>query len=410
MSELLARDDIRESRHRERVNVRTCVELKMLRKLFITAMFAIGGVILVASLGRVGNVANRDFIAYWSAGQLLITGENPYDRSAVLERETPEGLTGHRSISVRNPPWALWLMLPLGFFSASTAWVLWMTICIGALMLSIRGCWHLYGAGDPGAKSLCLLSAMAFAPVLACLMAGQLGLLVLAGLVMFLRLEKSHPFWAGVVAIVPLTKPQIFLPLFLVASVWAIAGRKWRLILGFVVALCVSIIPILVIDPNVFRHYYAAVSSDHMSAEFIPSLSGVMRILSFPKLMWVQFLPLAGGLVWVMCFYRNIEAWDWRTHGLTVLVVCFLVAPYNFLPDEAALLPAFVYAALRINARRRWPVLSRAVLLALLMLSAILLVMTVAAVPITSGLYFWSAFVWAAWYWFSRSSEGRLAR
>jgi hypothetical protein len=376
----------------------------MVRKLIIAAMFTVAALVLALTLNKPGNVANRDFIAYWSAGKLMAASQNPYDRAAVLALELPEGIAGHRVSGVRNPPWALWLMLPLGFLSASYAWLLWMAICVAALLLSIRGCWHLYGGGDPGAKSLCLLWGIAFAPVLACLMAGQASLLALAALVLFLRWEKTFPFWAGAALIVPLAKPQLFAPFFLVFAIWAILSKRWSVIAGLVTAFCAAATLALAFDPNIFHHYEIAIAGDHISGDFIPSLSGVMRALLFPRLMWVQFVPVTVGLIWAMWYYPRVERWDWQTNGLAVLLACILVAPYAFLNDEVVLLPVLLYAGLRINERRNWDMKARLLLWVLTTLSGLLLLMVIWALPLGSGLYFWSGLVWAGWYWFGQKS------
>lgn len=376
----------------------------MVRKLIIAAMFTLAALVLAVSLKQPGNVANRDFIAYWTAGKLMASRHNPYDRAAVLEMEIEEGITGNRVNAVRNPPWALWLMLPLGLLSASNAWLLWMAICVAALLLSIRGCWHLYGGGNPGTRSLCLLWGIAFAPVLACLMAGQASLLVLAALVLFLRWEKTFPFWAGAALIVPLAKLQLFAPFFLVFAIWAILSKRWSVIAGLVTALCAAVALALAFDPNIFTHYEITITRDHISGDFIPTLSGVIRALLFPRLMWVQFVPVTVGLIWAMWYYRKVERWDWRTNGLAILLACILVAPYAFLNDEVVLLPVLLYAGLRINERSDWDTKARLLLWVLTTLSGTLLLLVIWAVSLGSGLYFWSGLVWAGWYWFGQKS------
>ena len=80
--------------------------------------------------------------------------------------------------------------------------------------------------------------------------------------------------------------------------------------------------------------------------EFIPALSGVLRLLFFRHMFWVQFIPLLAGLIWAVRFFaRNALSWDWRQHGPALLVVSVLTTPYEWLSDETVLLPAILQAA-----------------------------------------------------------------
>ena len=49
---------------------------------------------------------------------------------------------------------------------------------------------------------------------------------------------------------------------------------------------------------------------------------------------------------------KNRARWDWRVHGMTVLVVSILTTPYEWFTDEAILLPAILQAAAWIFAAK----------------------------------------------------------
>src|SRR4051812_5274490 len=95
-----------------------------------------------AQVSPTADPAQRDFIEYWTAGHLLINGHNPYDKAALLELERAQGWKATKGLLPRNPPWALWLMLPLGLLSFSTGWPVWMTVCVAVFLISVRSCWH----------------------------------------------------------------------------------------------------------------------------------------------------------------------------------------------------------------------------------------------------------------------------
>ena len=76
-------------------------------------------------ISAAGNRAGRDFISYWSAGTMLIHRGDPYSIAHVLALENANGYSGASPLTMLNPPWALFLTVPLGFVGPSTGLFLW---------------------------------------------------------------------------------------------------------------------------------------------------------------------------------------------------------------------------------------------------------------------------------------------
>src|SRR5207248_10636195 len=91
------------------------------------------------------NLAERDSIAYWTAGRLLIHHQNPYDSARVLELERQQGYAEDRPLVLRTPPWSLFVILPLGYLNPFQAWILWTSVSFGSLLIAMRLCWKIYG-------------------------------------------------------------------------------------------------------------------------------------------------------------------------------------------------------------------------------------------------------------------------
>ena len=101
----------------------------------------------------------------------------------------------------------------------------------------------------------------------------------------------------------------------------------------------------LLFDPHVFQHYREMLNAASIEYEFIPALSGVLRLLFFRREFWVQFIPMIFGLGWCSWFMvRNQRNWYWRRNGPALLVVSVLTTPYAWLTDEVVLLPAILQA------------------------------------------------------------------
>jgi hypothetical protein len=354
------------------------------------------------------NVVERDSIAYWTAGRLLTEGQNPYDAERVLDLERNQGYRADKPLVLRTPPWSLFLVMPLGSLSPLGAWVAWTSISLASLLTGMRICWKLYGARSIP-QNLFSLIGYTFAPVPACLVAGQMGLVLLVGVVLFLWWEKERPFLAGVMLLIPFAKPHLLALFWFGLIVWLIVCKKVRVAFGFSIAVAAAIVFPLALDPGVFRHYNEMLHRAAISYEFIPALSGVLRLLFFRRFFWIQFVPLALGLVWAMWFLlRHRNDWDWRAHGPALLIASVLTTPYAWLTDEVVVLPAILQAAVFVyQSRQEMKITSRLVLLIFVLLDALLLMILRFKIPFATGVYFWSSVLWFSWYvyghrWHSR--------
>src|SRR3974377_1468664 len=124
--------------------------------------------------------------------------------------EQAAGLSASSSpsyIFMRSPPWALPITMPLGFVGLGLGGFLWSVALIASLLASVSWLWQLYGSPDNKRHWL----GVAFAPAIVCLLIGQTGIFILLGYTAFLRLHRSHPYWAGASLWLCLLKPHLFL-------------------------------------------------------------------------------------------------------------------------------------------------------------------------------------------------------
>ena len=160
----------------------------------------------------------------------------------------------------------------------------------------------------------------------------------------------------------------------------------------------------MILDPAVFGHYQEMLRQSSIQKEFIPALSGVLRLILFRRFFWAQFVPLAVGLVWSVWYFLNHRpTWDWPSDGPALLVVSVLVTPYAWMTDEAILLPAILQGVMWVYSERsrlKWPAQVAIVLFG--SLDLLLLLILRAKIPFATGIYFWSSLLWACWYWYAR--------
>ena len=333
----------------------------------------------------------RDFVVYWATGQQFVHGHNPYDKAALGALERPAGLPSQYGVMyMRNPPWTLPITLPLGFFSVKTASLLWSLLLLGCLALSLHLLWAMYGRP---ANRLHLFG-YTFAPAILCLMFGQTSLFALLGLVLFLRLHRTRPFWAGVALWLCALKPHLFVPFGLVLLVWAVMTRSYRLLAGAVASVLASCFVVYLIDPLAWPQYTGMMRASGVVREFIPCMSVMVRLWVYPHTVWLEYLPTGLGCIWALWYFRKHRAeWDWMDHGSLLMLVSVLVAPYAWPFDQSVGIPALLRGASRTR--------SRGLLAALALASALVEMAIYADIWFPLALYkwtLWTAPAWLAWY------------
>jgi len=355
------------------------------------------------------SVSQRDSIAYWTAGRLLLAHADPYDTDKVFEMEQQQGYAEQKPLVLRTPPWSLFMVLGLGMLDAFWAWVAWVAASVAGLLLAMRLCWRIYGVQRIPQNWFWIIGYL-FAPVPACLVAGQMGIVLLLGFVLFLWWEVKRPYLAGAALILPFAKPHL-LSLFWVAVIfWVVSRKKWALAIGFFTAFALACLLPLLFDPLVFGDYREMLRQASVGLEFIPALSGVVRLLFFRRWFWVQFVPMAIGLAWCARFMAQRKStWNWHEHAPVLIVTSVLTTPYAWLTDEVVVLPAILQAAVWIYlARRNMKVSARIAVFVFALLNLLLLLILRSKIPFATGIYFWSSLVWFSFYFFARAKQSQI--
>jgi hypothetical protein len=334
------------------------------------------------------NATGRDYIQYWAAEQQLAHHANPYDIDAIYLLEKSRGLEENSPKVTFSPPVAFELALPLGYMGARAGLLLWLALQLGCAGLSMWVLWMLHGRPD----SRLHVFVFGFPPVLACLMAGQLGIFFLLGVALFLLLHNTRPWLAGAALLGCALKPHLFLPCVVVLVLWSFKRRNFAVIGGFVLALAVSCGLTLMLDAQAWQQYFDMMRSTRVLDIFIPTLAVAMRFAINPAAHWIEFVPEALACAWAAWYYApRRDSWQWGREGLLVLLVGAVCTPYSFFTDQAVLFPAILagmYAAGK-NADS-W------VLLALVVAGGY--VGVVGAIPLPSPFYLWTAPAWLLWY------------
>jgi hypothetical protein len=119
---------------------------------------------------------------------------------------------------------------------------------------------------------------------------------------------------------------------------------------------------------------------------------------------WIQFLPEIAACCWALWyFWKRRNHWSWMEHGLLLLLVSEMCAPYGWFTDETMALPAILYGVY-------CAVESRRSLLPLGLIAGIALIELFVGVQIISPYYLWTTPAWLAWFLYATGSNRKSAK
>lgn len=356
------------------------------RRLAAAAIVFAGFALVALAYGlalQAKNPTESDFIGYWAGARQLAGHANPYGKPACLALEKAAGYAGFEPRVTPSPPIALFLLAPFGLLGAKAGLFAWTMTLLALLAFSLRRLG--VALGQP--RSLAPLAGFVFAPALTCVQAGQLGILFLVSITLFLGWVRRRPLLAGA-ALLPLAlKPHLFLPFALALLGWIALRRAGRVLAGACAAALAGAAVTFALDPGVWQHYLAFVHASALEGRYTPTLSVGLPLLFHVHAEALRFLPTALACAWAVLYLRAHHArWRWEREGLVVLAVSLACSPYAWFTDETVLLPA-VLAAFLSARRAAWAVAA---------VAALPLVELALGADIKSWTFVWTPLAWLA--------------
>lgn len=346
-------------------------------------------IFLLAVISFAGKPADKDYISYWSAAHLAAQHVNPYGEASVLSIEKAQGYRSDKPLIMRNPPWMLVLIAPLRFIGPRLGLVVWMASIFFCLFLCFR--WLHVSSEDR-------LLAYCFAPLYACISAGQSSALLLLGVVMFFVFSGRRSTLAGAGLTLMALKPHLFLILFPIILIDCLRRKFSGTLVAFFSLIAACSVFAYLLDPQAWSQYAAMLKGANLDGEFLQTPACLLRSILAPKQLWFQFVPAAFALAWACWYYvRHQHTWRWLNHGALLLLVSIIVSPYGWLTDEIVLLPG-VLALLTCVSQEK------VVLGSYLAVNGIIFLLLFIGFQLSSGAYIWTSITWGGWYLYSRKA------
>src|SRR6266481_2047719 len=317
----------------------------LFRLTLMAAALALAALLLFQQFGRL--LADRsimppdDFVEYWAAGRLNLHGQNPYKAENLLPLERDAGResfpldpSGHESaIMMWNPPWTLSFVMPLGLLDARIGQLLWLLGNLAIILFCADWVWRYY-QGPSAYRWVAWAVALTFIPTMMVLRAGQIGPLILLGIVGFLHFEKQgRLFLAGAACVLIAIKPHLLFLFWIALALWALKGRRWRVLIGGIVTGVVATAIPIFFNPEICQQYWFALTH-HPPEEWVSlTIGSILRLLFGAELVWLQLIPAIPALIWLGFHWRKHHAgWTWGEQMPLLTLVSFLTTFYGAWP------------------------------------------------------------------------------
>ena len=294
----------------------------------------------------------NDFVEYWSAVHLLLQGGNPYSPADLLGAQQAVGWSQSMPLVMWNPPWTLSFLLPFGFFGFETAQFFWFLLNALMIFLGAQLLWQIYGGAQDRSR-IAWLGALGFAPTYFVLLLGQIGPVILSGLVIFVYFAKRGAWTlAGIGLTLISIKPHLLYLCWLALLCNAFKERSWRILGGLAGAgTIVAVIP-LFLNPQIYGQYFQLFGSDKVIQPIewaTPSGVAAGELLAI-RGNWVRWLPSAIGAIWFLWYWsRWAKNWEWIAQLPLIVLVSVVTASFVWTFDYIILLPAVIQSAVWLS-------------------------------------------------------------
>ena len=348
----------------------------------------------------------RDFVTYWSAGRLLVSGNNPYDQDQIFMQEKMIGWERAEPNRFWNPPWTLPFLIPFGLLKYSIAAKLWFLLNMSLIIICADRIWKFYD-GPIAYRWVAWISAALFFPTYYVLWMGQISVIVLFGTVgVLVNLRNQNMWLASIFTIMATIKPHVVYLLWAAILLWIIGRRQWLFLLGMVFALTGASLIAVLMNPDIIRAYYDlnAKVSDIQFAIQTPTMGIALRKLLGPEKILLQYIPPIIGLAWFSIYWSKHKGnWNWEERAPILLLLSLISAIFTWGHDQILIiLPVMHVVVLLFSAG-----LNRKTV-CLVMIYLAINIMAIFFIVGNAFMYIWMAPSFLLWYLFSMKYLQRL--
>lgn len=287
-----------------------------------------------------GSPGTNDYIEYWTAGQLLKAGDNPYDFPKLHQKQLELDLPHKFPIIMWNPPWLLVWMYPLLWLPFMESALVWLLVNAGLLILSATLIWRtLQGSKGQRPVGIAWAACMLFVPALMTLRMGQTSSIILLGVAGFYFFAcRGRCAAAGACLALVTIKPHVVYLLGLAVVWWVVTERRWRLVAGAAATMLPTLAVLTLLWPGWWSGYRAAMAEPPLYWK-TATMGGILRQFVFTEWPQAQFLPPILGSVGLFGYLLlRRPTLDWKAMTGPLLLLAVPTAAYGWAFDQTVMM------------------------------------------------------------------------
>lgn len=310
----------------------------------LTVFVLVGLVADLWSEYRFGSPGTKDFIEYWSAGRLVLEGQNPYALQALFKLQEKQGASREAWVAMWNPPWLVIWLLPLVLMPFAWAALIWMGVNGAFLLTGASFAWRTSPQSETaGPLGIAWVAGMAFVPALFTLQMGQVSSILLLGVAGFLYFAHRDQEWlAGAFLALTTVKPHVVYLVWIAAAWWVIVEHRWRVAAGTAAVLVPSCACLTILWPGWVAGYATALAEPPLYWQ-TPTLGTWLRFGQFDQYPFLQFVPtvLIGSVltVYLILFKPKL---NWEHIGGSLILLSVPTAAYGWSFDQVVLMVPYL--------------------------------------------------------------------
>lgn len=306
------------------------------------------------------SIGAADYIQYYSALRIALSGLNPYDPEIMRAMQISLGKPENATVMSWNPPWTYLVLAPFCLLPFVYAVPLWLLCNLFFLIHNIVLCHKTYCNNSNVSTRKLILCSFYFLPTFSCIAFGQTGLLMSWIICLFLYSCKNQKFFvAGILLSLLSIKPHLYYLLVPLILYWSFTEKNYRLLSGIVLGFLVLLLTTFLLAPATLKFWLAAIFSP-------TKISGAQTILDWKVATLVGIIKTIADEVWFvvpnwpMWFVPLCTAGVFLYYLLTkkpklsliytlppLLAVSLFTSPYGWFFDQSILLCLHVFLMLR---------------------------------------------------------------
>ena len=300
-----------------------------------------------------GQFGTHDFVQYWTAGQLLLDGKNPFNWETNFTLQKTLEVTRSFPLVMQNPPWLLAWLYPLLLLPFGMSAFIWCLLSTLLILFCGTVAWYL-GEPKKSLRNIVLsqIFTISFAPVFFLTLNGQSSTLILVGVTGFLLFfTKQRYLLAGLFMGLTAVKPHQAYLLWILYGWIIISQRNIRLLVGALVSISLPLLFIVLYSPDIMAQYVEHMNSVQTKIKWLcPTIGSFLyRYFQIP---YIQFLPALLAIIGFLIFLSKSQSLTDPKLAHYAILISLPTSPYgSWTSDMVILLIPYLWIISRLYVR-----------------------------------------------------------